>query len=844
VDLKMEQGMYSDVPDLVNTALESVLDPEEKKTFGYEAGIELLDCVLAAVNQLPYADALALAGKMDREIAGLPFPVSGFAQRAARTRRRLAGDFAATLREDSEIVEQARAAGEVHSEIEGLRVLAADYRALNNVSNQIAVLESAETAERKLLPASGIPQGYPSTYSWTYTLTDLAIAYTFVKPFGPTERNKATHLLDEAIAAIDAQPAAADRGRLASARTEIELERATVLALTNRRDDALQILTAALQVEGRDKADLYLRMARVDRDTYPDRAALNYDLAIDQFTAQRQILRLAAVRVEAARVAALHGQTERAQKLLASAATGLGTAGFADTEWKLAYIGGMVLQARGMPQQAAESYLNATAKLDVLRSGLGQDQQRAFADSDWISDLYSRLLAVLSAQGRTQDAWQSAERAKARSFVDSLQGRHFKEDVPPEFQKELAALQQQMMELRLKLAPESSLAHKDTDPSPEALQNQLGDLETQFALVRDRAGLPRSRAGQAIATQPLALADLQAKLKAIDKGALIVEFATLPDGLSAFLIGPSYFEQIVWKTDMTALAQDVRTLRGLLSDRDSGDELAPVAARVAESVWKPLAAKLPPGTQRILIAPASFLNYIPFQVLPAANGKQLIDQFVISYLPSASTLALLGPPGAPGGNVFLGALGSLAVDGMPPLQATLGEVDGIRRLLPKATIAKEMDLTHDTVLAALQERDLVHLATHGVYVPAAPLFSALLLSPARNQASRLSLYELTDVQVKAKLVVLSACDSGIGKLMEGDEIAGLTRTFLSAGARTVVSSLWTVDDASTALLMQEFYRQLGKGLPPAAALRSGALAVRKQYPNPMFWAPFVLTGLP
>jgi CHAT domain-containing protein len=385
------------------------------------------------------------------------------------------------------------------------------------------------------------------------------------------------------------------------------------------------------------------------------------------------------------------------------------------------------------------------------------------------------------------------------------------------------------MELRLRLAPENSVAQKDSDPSPQVLQNQLADLETQFALVRDRAGLSRSHAGQAIATQPVALAALQAKLRAIDKAALIVEFAALPDGLSAFLIGPSYFEQIVWKTDMQALAQDVRTLRGLLSDRDSGDDLPPVVGRVAEAVWKPLAAKLPAGTQHILIAPASFLNYIPFQVLPASTGKQLIDQFTISYLPSASTLALLGPPGAAGGNVFLGALGSLAVAGMPPLEATIGEVDGIRRLYPKATVAKEMDLTHDTVLAALQERDLVHLATHGIYEPAAPLFSALLMSPAKNQASRLSLYELTDVQVKAKLVVLSACDSGIGKLMEGDEIAGLTRTFLSAGARTVVSSLWTVDDASTALLMQEFYRQLGKGFSPAAALRFGALAVRKPY---------------
>ena len=659
-----------------------------------------------------------------------------------------------------------------------------------------------------------------------------------------TERDKATRLLNEALAAIDRQTAAADRARLSSERAEIELERAELLALQNRRDDALAILNAALQDEGRDKADIYLRIARVDRDANPDRAASSYDLAMADLGAHRQNLRLTAIRVEAARVAALHGQAPRALMLLDQASKNIDAEGFAETDWKLSYIRGMAWQAQGQPRQAVESYLAATAKIDRLRSTLAQQDREAFTDSEWMGDLYARLVAVLSAQGRPQDAWQATERAKARSFLDSLQGRRFKDEIAPEFQAELADLQKQMLDLRVRTAPENSLARRDTDPSPAVHAKQLEALELKFALARDRAGLSHSRASQAIAPQPVALSELQSRLKATDRTGLIVEFATLADGLTAFLIGPSLFQQVTWKTDMAALTNDVRQLRGLLADRDSGDDLKPVVARVAEAVWKPLAAKIPAGTQRILIAPASFLNYIPFQIFPAPGGKQLIDQFVISYVPSASTFALLGQPGPLGTNTFLGALGSLSVDGMPPLEATLSEVDKIHRLIPKASVAKEGELTHNAVLAALQERDLVHIATHGVYEPQAPLFSALLTSPAKNQASRLSLYELTDVQIKAKLVVLSACDSGIGKLSQGDEIAGLTRTFLSAGARTVISSLWTVDDASTALLMEEFYRQLERGVSPAAALRSGALAVRKQYPNPMFWAPFVLTGLP
>jgi CHAT domain-containing protein len=98
------------------------------------------------------------------------------------------------------------------------------------------------------------------------------------------------------------------------------------------------------------------------------------------------------------------------------------------------------------------------------------------------------------------------------------------------------------------------------------------------------------------------------------------------------------------------------------------------------------------------------------------------------------------------------------------------------------------------------------------------------------------------MQLKAKLVVLSACETGLGKLLGGDEVAGLTRTILSAGANTVVSSLWKVSDDSTALLMQGFYKRLRAGEQPAEALRASALEVKKQYPHPFYWAPFVVTG--
>jgi CHAT domain-containing protein len=179
---------------------------------------------------------------------------------------------------------------------------------------------------------------------------------------------------------------------------------------------------------------------------------------------------------------------------------------------------------------------------------------------------------------------------------------------------------------------------------------------------------------------------------------------------------------------------------------------------------------------------------------------------------------------------------------MPPLPGTLTETAGIAAAYPGARRASGAAFTHDEAKSALENSDTVHFATHGLLEDQAPLFSAIMTSPAAGQPPRLSLYEIVGTRLRARLVVLSACETGLGKLRGGDEVTGLTRTFLTAGADTVVASLWKVSDESTAMLMQEFYRRLGAGVAPAEALRESALAVRAKYKHPFYWAPFVVTG--
>jgi CHAT domain-containing protein len=191
----------------------------------------------------------------------------------------------------------------------------------------------------------------------------------------------------------------------------------------------------------------------------------------------------------------------------------------------------------------------------------------------------------------------------------------------------------------------------------------------------------------------------------------------------------------------------------------------------------------------------------------------------------------------------VGALGATSVDGMAPLPGTLREVDDIAKVEPGARVVRQGEFTHDAVRHALETYPRVHLATHGLLEEQSPLFSSLLTSPAQGQPSRFSLFEVPQLKLRARLVVLSACETGLGKLRGGDEVTGLTRTLLAAGAETVVSSLWKVSDDSTALLMRGFYSEMKSGASPAKALRTAALAVRERYPHPFYWAPFVVSGV-
>jgi CHAT domain-containing protein len=169
------------------------------------------------------------------------------------------------------------------------------------------------------------------------------------------------------------------------------------------------------------------------------------------------------------------------------------------------------------------------------------------------------------------------------------------------------------------------------------------------------------------------------------------------------------------------------------------------------------------------------------------------------------------------------------------------EVGAIRWSFPEVTVLTREKATESWVSRHIGEFGIIHIASHGEFDPINPLFSAVKLVRDREADGNLEAGEIFGLDIRADLVVLSACQTGLGKVTAGDDVVGLNRAFLYGGTHTIVSSLWRVSDVSTAVLAKQFYRE-HRSRNKADALRRAALHVKNRYPHPGYWGAFVLTG--
>jgi len=230
--------------------------------------------------------------------------------------------------------------------------------------------------------------------------------------------------------------------------------------------------------------------------------------------------------------------------------------------------------------------------------------------------------------------------------------------------------------------------------------------------------------------------------------------------------------------------------------------------------------------------PHGVLHYVPFHALQD-NGVALIDRFALSYAPSARVhyLCAKRPRAAGDRSLVLGVGDTLA-----PLIAR--EVKQVAAVLPNVDVGVAGNATSAQLRSdAAATSRVVHIATHGFFRRERPMMSAIRLSDGD-----LTVADVYRLRLSADLVTLSGCGTGLNVVAGGDELVGLTRGFLHAGARAVMVSLWDVHDESASEFMGEFYGRYVKGGTPAAALAGAMRAARRERPHPYYWAPFSLVG--
>ncbi len=235
--------------------------------------------------------------------------------------------------------------------------------------------------------------------------------------------------------------------------------------------------------------------------------------------------------------------------------------------------------------------------------------------------------------------------------------------------------------------------------------------------------------------------------------------------------------------------------------------------------------------RHLIIAPHSFLHNLPFHAL-RVQDRFLLDEFSVSYAPSASVYSLCCTRESNFRDESL-------VMGIPDKAAPYIEREAqfAAAALPNALLHLGPDASEAALRQYGPSSRFIHIATHGLFRSDNPMFSSIRLGD-----SDLSLFDLYQLPLSAELVTLSGCSTGLNVVVGGDELVGLMRGLLFAGAQGILVSLWDVHDRSTAEFMTAFYGELLQGRNKAEALRAAMLQLREQYPHPYYWAPFILVG--
>ena len=500
---------------------------------------------------------------------------------------------------------------------------------------------------------------------------------------------------------------------------------------------------------------------------------------------------------------------------------------------------GLVALAQGETAAAELHFRNAIRVIEELRAPLpGEEFKTAFFANKLVP--YHELVRICLDAGerRVVEAFALVESARSRTLVDSF-GTGHENTVKPRDSFEVDLLTQ-IGELREELnylyKQINQPLNGDGQQRLRGLQHELRERENKvLELTRQ---LHHRGATAAATLHSFDVEQLQAQLTG-DQA--LVEYTALDDELLAFVVTRDRVSVARHVASVEEIGERLYALRFQIDSlrfgaRSIRRHLSSLTQKINvhlqvlyDRLVRPLERML--EDRKLIVIPHGKLHYLPFHALHDGE-RYLIERCEISLAPSAAIFQQCLQRGE---QVLERALLLGVSDEQAP--RIVHEITALKQVFPQAKTFVEGAATTEALRANSDGVDLLHLACHGQFRSDNPLFSALRLADGS-----FTVRDAYDLKLDNALVTLSACETGANVVAPGDELIGLARGFFSAGARSVLLSLWMVDDETTAQMMVDFYQETRRGSSLAASLRAAQLRVLRQNPHPFFWSPFVLVG--
>jgi len=506
---------------------------------------------------------------------------------------------------------------------------------------------------------------------------------------------------------------------------------------------------------------------------------------------------------------------------------------------------GLIANKQKDYRQAEKHFRRAIRMIETVRAPLAAEEFRmAFLASKLTP--YENLTKIYLAENKLEKAFVTVEKSRARVLAESLEKIHRTNDLQDKvsinLSKKLESLREELnwFYSRINRADDSEIENLQKEAKKR--EKQIADVMRQIESTRSSgAKVGASRAdfsGQTSANDTTNFKRLQNQLGAQK---VLIEFTDFDGVLSAFVVTDKkihFVADLAKEKEIIALLENLQfqfdALRyGAKSLGKYVGELKKRADFYLRKLYEKLIEPLKEYVEErnLIVVPVGVLHYVPFHALH--NGENYtIETREVVYAPSATVWQFLASK--PVRKLETALLIGYADERIPFVNS---EIKVLNKIFRKSKSYTDEKATFAAFTKNAPNFDVLHLACHGNFRPENPLFSSLHLADGW-----ITVRDIYSQNLKAEIVTLSACETGLNKIFAGDEILGLARGFLSAGASSLCLSLWTVNDEAATEFMSDFYAELQAGRSASKALRIAQCRFIERGLHPYFWSPFALIG--